>query len=49
MDNKLSWNGIGNRMVITPNGEWYDPKSDIMWQPLEASLYILKNAPYLSY
>jgi len=49
MDNKLSWAGIGDGMVITPNGEWYDPQSDIMWKPLEASLYILQKSPYLSY
>lgn len=49
MDHKLSWNGIGDWMIITPNGEWHDPKSDTMWKPLEASLYILKKTPYLSY
>jgi len=49
MDHELSREGIGHGMVITPNDERYDPQSDVSWNPLEASLYILKKSPYLSY
>lgn len=49
VDNKFSSDWIGKEMVIAPNGERYDRQSDTSWSPLEASLYILKKSPYLSY
>lgn len=49
VDNKFSRDWIGKEMVIAPNGERYDRQSDTSWSPLEASLYILKKSPYLSY
>jgi len=49
MDSKLTRNGIGDGMVITPNNEWYNSDLDVTRNALEASLYILRQSPYLSF